>query len=177
MSVLWFIPLQVSYKMHNVWVWVLYCLMTSGLNKDIQCHVSPYSFPDSQITRSDIRPQVKLDVNLMTADGQFLHTILCGYGWVKIRYHPKSCIMFGTLNLMVQIRIYHIVCCSSLKWARSFSSSYIDFVVRRELQSKWIFFETPFIEMAHVAFNATLVLYSGMNCLTKCTLKFDLEVV
>ena len=37
----------------------VFCLMIPGLSKDIQCHVGPYSILCMQITRSDIRPQVK----------------------------------------------------------------------------------------------------------------------
>ena len=38
----------------------LCCLMTPGLSKDIQCHVRPCFFLNLQITRSDIKPHIKM---------------------------------------------------------------------------------------------------------------------
>ena len=35
---------------------VLCCLMTSGLSKNIRCHVCPYPFLCLQVIRSDISP-------------------------------------------------------------------------------------------------------------------------
>ena len=177
MSVLWFIPLQVSHKLHNVWVWVLYCLMTPGLNKDIRCHVSPYSFPDSQITRSDFRRQVKLDVSLMIVDGHFLHTSFCGYGLVKIRYHPKSCIMFGTLNWMIQIKNLSY---SLLRFSAMSRKHFITLLIfcfnERVTSENWFLWDLPFIERL-ITFYATLFWYFslGMKCSAKCikTIKFD----
>ena len=45
----------------------LCCLMTPGLSKDIQCHVSPYVFLILQITRSDIRLHIPWTVSLVIA--------------------------------------------------------------------------------------------------------------
>ena len=47
----------------------LYCLMTPGLSKDIQCHVRYYSFLRLHITRSDIRQHLDCSVRLVIADG------------------------------------------------------------------------------------------------------------
>ena len=63
---------------------VLCCLMTHGLGKDIRCHVHPYSFLWLQVTRSDIRPHVKWTVRLLTADSPLISLRgLCGYLWVN----------------------------------------------------------------------------------------------
>ena len=49
------------------------------------CHVWPYYFQCLQITKSDIRPQVKWAVTLVIADGHFnLPQGLCGYIWTNI---------------------------------------------------------------------------------------------
>ena len=45
----------------------LCCLMTPGLRKDIWCHVWPYYYLYLQITKSDMRPQVKWAVSLVIA--------------------------------------------------------------------------------------------------------------
>ena len=67
------------------------CLMTPGLSKDIRCHVWPYFFfLNLQITRSDIRPHIKLAVNLMIANGHF--NLPLGFVWVITYslYHPRG---------------------------------------------------------------------------------------
>ena len=61
--------------------------MTLGLSKDIQYHVRPYFFYALQLTtgRSDIRPQAKWAVSLVSAEGQFIILRgLCGYVWLNI---------------------------------------------------------------------------------------------
>ena len=68
-------------------VWFgLCCLMTSGLSKDIRCHVWPYFYKQVQISRSDIRPHIKWAVSLVIlhmVTSIFLQS-LCGYIWVNI---------------------------------------------------------------------------------------------
>ena len=57
------------------------CLVTSGHSKENRCHVGPYSFLSLQITRADIRPQVKWAVSLALAVGP---TVLPqGFLWVS----------------------------------------------------------------------------------------------
>ena len=60
-----------------MWSLSLYCLMTPGLGKDIQCHVWPYSFLCLRITRVDIRPQEKWAVSLVIADGNLIFFGVC----------------------------------------------------------------------------------------------------
>ena len=74
-----------KYDSYHLMVWFgLCCLMTSGLSKDIRCHVWPYFFINK--CRSDIRPHIKWAVSLV-----ILHMVtsiflqgLCGYIWVNI---------------------------------------------------------------------------------------------
>ena len=66
-----------AYKSRYIsWVWVLCCLMTPGLSRDIWWHVRPHSFC-LQITTPDIRPHAKWAVSLVVADGHLnlLHTV------------------------------------------------------------------------------------------------------
>ena len=76
-----------SISMFVLFVFVLCCLVTPGLSKDILCHVGPYFlYKQVQISRSDIRPHIKWAVSLV-----ILHMVtsisfrgLCGYIWVNI---------------------------------------------------------------------------------------------
>ena len=90
------------------WVWVrlLHCSLIPCLNKDILCHVWPYSFLCLQITRSDIGPHIKWDVSRVIADDHLvLLRGLCGYvlitcmGTLSTLYH---------LNHFVLIQIFSI---------------------------------------------------------------------
>ena len=58
-------------QVRHAGVWVLCCLMTPGLSKNIQHHAWPFSALCLQITISDIRSQVKRAVSLVIANGQF----------------------------------------------------------------------------------------------------------
>ena len=55
-------------------------LTTSGLSKDIQCHVLPCSFLCHQITTAEIRPQAKWVISLVIADGHL--NLSQGFVWV-----------------------------------------------------------------------------------------------
>ena len=70
--------------MHFNKVWSdVYCLMTPGLSKDIQCHVGPVSI-NLQITKSDIRSHRKWTVSLVISCVHFNFLKgLCGYTWVN----------------------------------------------------------------------------------------------
>ena len=46
--------------------------MTPGISMDVQHYVWPCSFLCLQITTADTRPQVKLVVNLVIADGHLI---------------------------------------------------------------------------------------------------------
>ena len=52
-----------------------------GFSKEIQCHVRSYSFL-LQITRADIRPQVKWTVSLLIANDLF--NLPQGFEWVDL---------------------------------------------------------------------------------------------
>ena len=63
-------------------VWFgLCCLMTPGLSKDIRCHVHCMAmiFQNLQITRPDIRPNIKWAVSLLITYG---HNLPQGFVWV-----------------------------------------------------------------------------------------------
>ena len=67
--------------------------MTPGLRINIQCHACPYFFLNLQIPRSDIRPDIKLDVSLVIEYGQFnLPRGFCVgmYGLTYSLYHPRG---------------------------------------------------------------------------------------
>ena len=57
--------------------------MTSGLNKDIQCHCMALYLLKLQITRLAIRPRIKWPVSLVIAYGHFNHPQ--GLVWVCMR--------------------------------------------------------------------------------------------
>ena len=68
-----------------VMVWVLCCLMTPGFRKDIWCHVRPYSFLCSQITRADFRLQRQNGLSTWWQQiDTFILISVCGYVWVHI---------------------------------------------------------------------------------------------
>ena len=48
--------------------WVLHCLMTFDLNKDIRCHIWPYSILCLQITKLEVRPWVKWAICLVITE-------------------------------------------------------------------------------------------------------------
>ena len=58
----------------------LCCLMAHGFSKDIRCPIELHSFVCLQVTRTDIRPQVKYDVSLVIADSRLVFSRgLCEY--------------------------------------------------------------------------------------------------
>ena len=61
-----FLPYGIYTAMGLVW-FVLCCLMTPALSKDIRCQVWPYFFLNLQITRSDIKSRIKWAVSLVIA--------------------------------------------------------------------------------------------------------------
>ena len=67
-------------------------LMTSGLSKGHSVSCVDHTFPNLQITRSDIRPHIKWAVSLVIAYGHF--NLPRGFVWVCMRtyslYHPRG---------------------------------------------------------------------------------------
>ena len=89
-----------------LWVWVWCCLMTPGLSEDIRCQVWTFSFSCLQVTRSNIRPNVKWVAILMIADGHLIFLgDLCGY----IRGQHTH---FITLESMVWVYFYSLLHCN-----------------------------------------------------------------
>ena len=63
----------------------LCCLMTSGLSKNIWCHVWPYYFLFLHIIRSDIRSHVKWAISMVIVDDHLIFLrVFCAYVWVNI---------------------------------------------------------------------------------------------
>ena len=77
-----------------VCLFVLCCLVTPGLSKDILCHVGPYFFyKQVQISRSDIRPHIKWAVSLVIlhmVTSMSLQGCVGIYGLTYSLYHPRG---------------------------------------------------------------------------------------
>ena len=94
------------------WVWVrlLHCWLIPCLNKDILCHVWPYSFLCLQITRSDIGPHIKWDVRRVIADDHLIFLRgLCGYvlitcmGTLSTLYHLNHFVLIPICSIPSEV--------------------------------------------------------------------------